>query len=73
MKGPSDYLAEAALELARKVLTLEGSDLRVARLRLNEATEQAREIIEFDQARQQVVVPLFPARRPNPDQPGSAA
>ena len=69
---PDQLLAEAALELARKVLTLEGSDLRVARLRLNEATEQAREIIDFDRARQQVVVP-FPARgRPHPDQPGAA-
>lgn len=73
MKGPSDYLAEAALELARKVLTLEGSDLRVARLRLNEATEQAREIIDFDRARRAVVVNGPWVKRPNPDQPLGAA
>lgn len=69
---PDQTLSDAAVELARKVLTLEGSDLRVARLRLNEACDQAREIIAFDTARRAVVIAGPWVKRPNPDQPGAA-
>jgi len=73
--SPSETLSEAAVELARKVLTLESSDLRIARIRLTEACDQAREIIDFDHARRAPGANVLtgPWKPRNPDQPLGAA
>lgn len=70
---PDQTIAEAGLELARKLIAARDAEGKVARLRLNEACEQAREIIDFDHARRAVVIEGPWVKRPNPDQPQGAA
>lgn len=67
-------LSEQGVQLARMVVAAFGtSDDRMTELAQKKALAQATDIIDFDRARKAVVIEGPWSKRPNPDQPGSAA